>query len=243
MTWAIFLLLAAVLAATACLPIVVPLQRGIRLLNKKSGADTANWTRHASIAFLWVTPLAGAMIYLAIGEPDGLRPARADPTPIASIEGAETIESLPPDERAKAIASMVSSLEARLRAEPNDLDGWRMLARSQSVLGNHERSAAAWRETIRLSQHAPGDWRGLAVALLENGAGNETSVSEELENALRRVLNSNPDDPMALFFLGVAARSKADNETARKYWTRLREQLPDDALIMPRLNEMLASVE
>lgn len=243
MTWAIFLLLTTALAATACLPILVPLQRGIRLLNKKSGADTANWTRYASIAFLWVTPLTGAMIYLAIGEPDGLRPARAVPPPIASIEGAEAIASLPPDERAKAIASMVSSLEARLRAEPNDLDGWRMLARSQSVLGNHERSAAAWREAIRRSQDAPGDWRGLAAALLENGAGNETSVSEELENALRQVIHANPDDPMALFFLGVAAHSKAENETARKYWTRLREQLPDDAPILPRLNEMLASVE
>jgi len=244
MTVVTFIALAVALAAIACLPMASSLWRDLQSPNRNdSGNGAKTWPRHASIAFLCTMPVAAGFIYFTVGEPAGLRPMQSPEPSITEIEGAEVIASLPPEERAQAVESMVAGLEARLRDEPNDLDGWRMLARSQSVLEAHERSAAAWREAIRLSNGAAGDWRGLAVALLENGGGNETSVSEDLENALHKVLDANQNDPMALFFLGVAARNKADNETARKHWTQLREQLPDDAPITARLNEMIASVE
>jgi hypothetical protein len=50
-------------------------------------------------------------------------------------EAASEIANAPAEAQAAMIQSMVQNLAARLEDDPSDLDGWRMLARSYSVLG------------------------------------------------------------------------------------------------------------
>lgn len=52
-----------------------------------------------------------------------------------SPQAAAEIANAPPDEQAAMIQSMVEGLAARLEDDPSDLEGWRRLARSYSVLG------------------------------------------------------------------------------------------------------------
>lgn len=56
---------------------------------------------------------------------------------------ADAIAGLAPVERTAAIMKMVEGLEARLRADGRDLDGWQRLLRSWTVLGNKDRAKAA----------------------------------------------------------------------------------------------------
>ena len=56
----------------------------------------------------------------------------------AFLEAAPDIANAPPGEQAAIIQSMVEGLAARLEDNPSDLNGWRMLARSYSVLGRPE---------------------------------------------------------------------------------------------------------
>ncbi len=49
-----------------------------------------------------------------------------------SWSGPQQVAGVPP-----AIAQMVASLEARLKANPNDLDGWLLLGRSYFQLGSY----------------------------------------------------------------------------------------------------------
>ncbi len=202
----------------------------------------AKRTRLSALAYLGLMPLALIFIYLKIGTPDTLTPAKNQLPP--QPEGPfQNIANLPPAQQQQMIEQMVTRLEQRLLQSPDDVPGWRRLARSQSVMGNYEKSAAAWREVIARADNADtNDWRGLAIALLDAGAGEAMIVNDELENALLKIQATNQNDPVALFFLGIAARDKGDHERAQKLWHQLSSQLPEDAPIMNRVRNLLATV-
>jgi cytochrome c-type biogenesis protein CcmH len=69
----------------------------------------------------------------------GLSPARG-PTSQQMQDAAE----LSPEQQAEMIRGMVDGLAARLEQQPDDVEGWRMLARSWTVLGEPERAAEAY---------------------------------------------------------------------------------------------------
>ena len=60
------------------------------------------------------------------------------------------MDKLSPQEREAAIKSMVDRLADRLKASPDDLEGWRRLGRARSVLGDHVGAAEAWKQADRL---------------------------------------------------------------------------------------------
>lgn len=198
--------------------------------------------RLAAIIALGLAPLAALHIYMKIGAPQAINPVAvaAVEAPVTADDQAAAIAAMPEDERRAMIASMVEGLAARLAAEPEDSDGWRMLARSYGVLGRHEESAAAWREALSRADGNAEDWRGLVVALLDQRSEGDNTVSEEAEAALGELRGFDPDDPLALFFLGHAARNRGDVETALKLWGRLRELLPPDAPIAPSIDQLIA---
>lgn len=59
------------------------------------------------------------------------------------------------DERQEMIRSMVDGLAARLQDEPDDLAGWRMLARSWEMLGDPAAAAKAYARAIALDPEHP----------------------------------------------------------------------------------------
>lgn len=99
----------------------VRLERAYRVLGETAKADQAA----ARIAVLRapppVTPLPAA----------GAAAAPRGPTP-QDVEGAA---AMTPEQRTEMIQGMVGGLVARLKENPNDLQGWTMLERSYRVLG------------------------------------------------------------------------------------------------------------
>jgi cytochrome c-type biogenesis protein CcmH len=65
-----------------------------------------------------------------------------------SAEDVEAAASLSPQERMAMVEGMVAQLDARLREEPHDLEGWQHLMRSYAVLGRHEAAQQARRRAI-----------------------------------------------------------------------------------------------
>lgn len=78
-------------------------------------------------------------------------------TPPAAALGAS--DTAPPpgasQEEMAMIRSMVDGLAARLAESPDDLEGWRRLARSYAVLGETEAAAAAFREVLARAPDDP----------------------------------------------------------------------------------------
>jgi len=56
------------------------------------------------------------------------------------------------EERETFIRSMVGRLAERLKSEPNDIRGWRRLARAYRVLGEKNKATAAERRIIELEK-------------------------------------------------------------------------------------------
>ncbi|WP_062228979.1 c-type cytochrome biogenesis protein CcmI [Aureimonas frigidaquae] len=95
--------------------------------------DTAPWM-----------PLARAALDDARGRLGGVAGATSGPAvPPPSQDAVAAMAQLPEQERQAQIAAMVDGLAARLEAEPDDIEGWKRLIRSYSVLGDGTRAREA----------------------------------------------------------------------------------------------------
>ena len=84
-------------------------------------------------------------------DPTDWLPVQRGPTG-ADIAAAQDMTE---DERQEMIRSMVDGLAARLQDEPDDLAGWRMLARSWEMLGDPAAAAKAYARAIALDPEHP----------------------------------------------------------------------------------------
>lgn len=114
------------------------------------------------------------------------------------------IMSLPPEQRLEAIRSMVAGLAARLKDHPDDLEGWKRLARSYRVLGQAGNSADAYGHAASL---APSDASLLAdQAQALQQAGRKDEAIAAWQRLLKQIPTGTPDAEhvkQALAALGV----------------------------------------
>jgi cytochrome c-type biogenesis protein CcmH len=94
--------------------------------------------------------------------------ARAIPGP--SRAEMEAASALPKGQQDAMIDSMVSGLEAKLQANPANVDGWIMLMRSRMTLGESSKAAAALRAAVAANPAAESRLRAQAKLLGVPGA-------------------------------------------------------------------------
>jgi cytochrome c-type biogenesis protein CcmH len=137
------------------------------------------------------------------------------------------IMKLPPADRMNAIRGMVDGLAARLAQDPNDLDGWKRLARSYRVLGDPQKSADAYAKAAAL---APDDMSLLVgqADALQAGLPEDAPISPAAAELYRNVLARQPDQQDALWYLGLAEKQAGNNAAAQADWQRLLAQLKPD---------------
>jgi cytochrome c-type biogenesis protein CcmH len=122
-----------------------------------------------------------------------------------------------PDPRA-----MVASLEAKLRARPDDPAGWMMLGRSYLVLQDPGRAVAAYERAVALTGERDVEALiGLGEALV---AGNEAEFTGRAGPLFERSLELAPDDARALWYGGIVSMRRGDRDTTRQRWQRLAAQ-------------------
>jgi cytochrome c-type biogenesis protein CcmH len=147
----------------------------------------------------------------------GQAPAGAPPSEVAGMLG------LPAGERESAIRAMVAGLAQRLAEHPDDPAGWKRLGRSYLVLGQASDAVAAYRKA---ATEAPADADaavGLAEALASVRGETATLTPEEVE-AWKQVAKLAPEQPEALWNLGLAAEQRGDPAEAARLWRRLLAQ-------------------
>jgi cytochrome c-type biogenesis protein CcmH len=134
---------------------------------------------------------------------------------------------MPEGERRQMIQSMVAQLAARLQVEPNDLEGWLRLGRSYAVLDEPDKSADAFAHAATLK---PDDvdikvqeFQALIAKLQPNDPLPPRAVG-----LLRQIAAIAPDQPEALWYLGVEAARGGNTDEARRDWTKLLGTLPAD---------------
>jgi cytochrome c-type biogenesis protein CcmH len=95
-----------------------------------------------------------------IAEASGLPAAPPPPQRPADARGptkeqVEAAQSMQPGDQQAMIENMVSGLAERLKQNPNDLDGWRRLARAYDVLGREAEARRAHERVLALSPNDP----------------------------------------------------------------------------------------
>ncbi len=157
-------------------------------------------------------PVLAVSLYLLLGDPEALRPAAVQAQ--AQGRGGVTMAQ---------IEAMVEGLAQRLREQPDDLEGWRMLGRSYAALGRLQRAAQVYEEAVRRFPADPdllADYADV-LAMLHGG-----SLEGRPEALLRRALKLAPAHQKALWLMGTAAYDRKDYAAALRYWRRLQALLP-----------------
>ncbi len=142
-----------------------------------------------------------------------------------SGEQMQAAKDMPPEQQTQMIRGMVEGLAARLAEQPDDVEGWRMLARSYRVLGDNAKAAEAARQVASRLPEDPTAQLDYAQALLALERDDAPLSAMAIEQ-LKRVAELDADNPEVLYFLGRAAAEQGDPERARAYWQRLLAQMP-----------------
>ncbi|MGH7014422.1 MAG: c-type cytochrome biogenesis protein CcmI [Stellaceae bacterium] len=126
------------------------------------------------------------------------------------------------------IENMVSGLAAKLKSNPQDAQGWLMLGRSYAVMGQNDKAVDAYEHARQIKPADPAIALAEAAAMLA-GRKLEDSVPARAVALLKSVVAEQPDQPMALWFLGLAAAQQRDFAQARDEWNHLLRVMPADA--------------
>ena len=133
-------------------------------------------------------------------------------------------QNMTDEQRSETIRSMVDKLAARLQQQPDDLDGWRRLARAYTVLGEHDKAADALSHAAQLAPKDPDLLVSYGNALLALGTPGADPPAKAVE-VMRQALQIDANRPEALWVVGLAEAAQGDKSVAAALWGKLLAQL------------------
>jgi len=122
---------------------------------------------------------------------------------------------------------MIEKLATRLKAEPNDLDGWLRLGRAYLVQGKGDLAVDAFDHAAALKPDDQSIKLQMVAALL-SGLKPGDALPPRAVTLLTEVAAIAPDAPEVLWYLGVVAARDGRAAEAREKWTKLLATLPAD---------------
>jgi cytochrome c-type biogenesis protein CcmH len=218
----VFVVVCAVMALVAIFLVAYPLLKPL----PPAARDEAPAPKATPLAFALsvVLALAAVALYASINNYPWQNPQIAAAVPPGHGEMGQ----------GASMQEATATLEARLAANPNDAEGWRMLGRTYLVSGDAVKAAGAYERARSLSAtRDPGLELDLAEALvLTDDPAQQPRARQIIDEALAADAMSQK----ALWYRGVMASRAGDSETAKTSWLKLVEQNPP-----PEIREVLAA--
>jgi cytochrome c-type biogenesis protein CcmH len=169
-------------------------------------------------------------------------PAPAGMPPTATVEETEkATANATPEERQAMIEGMVAKLAARLEKEPEDVAGWVQLGRSYMVLNQPQKAQEAFARAARLKPGYIPIKEQYAEAII--AAAGDGQLPEAATALWREVLGAEPQNPDALWYVGLAEAAAGRPDTARELWTRLLAQLTEGSEDYREVSQRLAELK
>ena len=160
-------------------------------------------------------PVAAVLLYLVLGDPGALDLQSR----IAAVE--HTKQPTQQD-----IETMLTRLAERLEKEPDNADGWAMLARSYYVLQRYPEAVRAYERLVKLVPQEPSVLVDYADALAMRDGRKISGRPLEL---VQLALKLDPAQAKALAMAGTEAFDRKDYRGAVEYWEKLSAQIPADS--------------
>jgi len=164
-------------------------------------------SRKTAIAILILLPILGLVGYGILGNPKAMDPTQA---------------AAPQQMTPEKINEMVSSLAEKLKANPDDTQGWLMLARSYKSLGRYSEAVQAYAKVEKAINDDPDQLASYAEAIaMANGKG----INGKALQLIERALKVDPKHAHSMFLAGAAAMEAGDNKKGLSYWEPLLPQV------------------
>ena len=179
-----------------------------------SALSNAGPARRTAWLLALLIPLASVLTYLQLGDPQAVVPA------LPAAPGDR--HSVTPDQ----IQKMVAALGERLKAQPDDAEGWLMLGRSYTALGRYRDAATALRRAQAL---VPPNATLLADLADVVGMANNKRLAGEPARLVQQALDVDPRHVKALALAGSVSFEAKDYPGARRHWGQLLAVLPADS--------------
>ncbi|HNK54034.1 MAG TPA: tetratricopeptide repeat protein [Ottowia sp.] len=113
------------------------------------------------------------------------------------------------------IEAMVGKLEERLKAQPDDAEGWSMLGRSYSALGRYPESVTAFQRVVDMR---PKDAQGYADLADAKAMAAGRKLAGEPASLIAKALELDPKNLKALALAGTIAFDNNDFTKAARLW-------------------------
>lgn len=160
-------------------------------------------TTKLTSALISVTlPVMAVGVYWQLGNPQAINPLTAGSRAATDPQ----------------IQQMIDTLVAKLKANPNNPQGWAMLARSYVVMGKLDEAEASLQKVGDAINTDADIMVEFADVLAVKNNNNIEGRPLELVN---KALTINPQHPMGLMMSGVAAYRRADFKLAVAQWEKL----------------------
>jgi cytochrome c-type biogenesis protein CcmH len=172
-------------------------------------------SRLPAVLVALMAPALAVGLYFVIGEPKALAPGNVAPV-------AGNTHEVTPDQ----IRAMVERLALRLSQNPDDAEGWAMLARSYNVLGRYQDASAAYGKAV---ESIPNNASLLADYADALAMARGRKLQGEPEALIQRALVADPNHIKSLALAGSVAFEKRDYAGALTYWERIQRLVPPDS--------------
>ncbi|MDO8466084.1 MAG: c-type cytochrome biogenesis protein CcmI [Gallionella sp.] len=167
--------------------------------------------RIVAIVLAVLLPLFSVPLYLTLGNTNALLPQ-----PDAAVGGDFGII------RSEA---KLQEIEKKLAQQPENPDGWMVLARSYTELQRFPDAVRAYAQLVKLVPGEAHIWANYADVYAMN---NNQSLLGEPTLFLAKALELDANNPMALALSGSAAMERGDYAAAITHWTKLTDLMPPD---------------
>jgi cytochrome c-type biogenesis protein CcmH len=173
--------------------------------------------------------LAGAALYASMGRPDL---AGTD----AAASTAAAAPAPPEAQAAGEVAQLVTGLEQKMQATPDDPEGWRMLGWSYFQTGRYADAVKAYGRAIALKPDGAGFQSAYGEALVQEAGGQVTPAAAA---AFEQAARQDGADARARYFLAVRRAESGDRKGAIEDMLRLLADSPAEAPWLPQLTQVI----
>ena len=210
----VFYIVAAAMIAVALTLMLVPMLRH----GRQAGRPRSLFVLMLCLAL--IVPLGAALLYWRIGTPAALNGVPTQAQTITDVDKA------------------LDALRAHLASQPNDAQGWMLLAQAEMDMQQPAQARDAFEQVLKLRPNDTGAMVGWAQA--DSTASPDHHISDRARDLLQRAVKLEPDNQRGLWLLGISDFQQGQYADAANTWRTLLPLLQPGSTVAQAVSQQIA---
>jgi cytochrome c-type biogenesis protein CcmH len=188
------------------------------------------------LAVFILVPILAVLIYWKMGSPNAMSVGMPSTT-ITPM----SMDSMGAGHEMGDLGVMAQKLAAKLEKNPDNADGWVLLAHTYVELKQHKDAVGAFEKAVNLISNDPQLLADYADAL---AVANKRKFDAKSIELVEKALKIDPNHPKALLLAGTIAFNQAEYAKAISIWERLQPLINrEDTVLMQDVAANIAEAE